>query len=82
MQLPIPYLADDGIVLAIVRLSWREGLFLASLVAWLPEEKRRALGLVPVTMEQAEEFQALASQDWDQLTSRLQQSVEMSSSKK
>jgi hypothetical protein len=57
----------DGIVLGIVQLSWRGGFFLASLVAWSPDDKRRALALVPVTQEQQDRFRAMAASDWSQL---------------
>ncbi len=42
----------DGIVVGLVRCSWRSGVFLASLLTWSPEGRTRRLALVPLTDQQ------------------------------
>lgn len=65
----------DGVVLGVVRLSWKEGIFVASLLSWSQSKRRRAIGLVPVTQEQLEEVRALAAADWEGLLAHLRDYV-------
>lgn len=56
----------DGIVLALVKLSWREGTFLASLVAWSQPQKQRVFVLIPRTEAEAEEARRQVKGDWNE----------------
>ncbi len=56
----------DGIVLAIVRASWREGFFLASILSWSQESRQRAFALLSVTQQQADEISRVAGgEEWE-----------------
>lgn len=59
----------DGVVLAVVRPSWRDGSFLASLLGWLQSDRRRVYALVPLGAEDVADIARLGKSNWDDLVS-------------
>lgn len=61
----------DGIVTGVVRLSWTDGVFLASLLAWSQRRRRRALALLRLDAPEADAIQRLSTGDWSKLVDHL-----------
>jgi hypothetical protein len=63
----------DGIVLAVTRTSWCDGIFLASLLAWAQAERKRTFALIPLSEEQGETIKSKT--DWEDLKEYLRSIV-------
>lgn len=63
----------DGLVIALIQVTWKEGLYLASLVAWSQARRRRVYALVPIGARQAEMIAGGRRLEWDALRSRLRE---------
>lgn len=61
----------DGVVVGLVRLSWTEGLFLASLLCWSQQKRRRVLGLLRVDDAEAGKIKHAAAGEWLELVAYL-----------
>lgn len=55
----------DGLVVALVRPTWKEGICLASLVAWSQELRRRVYALIPVDVRAVESILSDRKMDWE-----------------
>jgi hypothetical protein len=69
----------DGFVTGIVRLSWSDGVFLASLVAWSQSARVRVYGLLPLSNATAARLRALMQGDWHSAVVGLRDYCEASS---
>lgn len=63
----------DGLVTGVVRLSWEDGWFLASLLSWSQESRRRAFGLIRVQEVDVERIKHIAGGgQWPDVMAHLQ----------
>ncbi len=62
----------DGIVLALVQPSWRNGTFLASLLSWSQSTRKRVLALLPVDATEAARIASCQAEGgWAELIEQL-----------
>jgi hypothetical protein len=64
-------------VLAVVRPTWREGTFLASLLSWSQKERQRKFALLPIDSVEADRIAAYAHERWDDLNAHLHELARM-----
>jgi hypothetical protein len=63
----------DGLVIALIRATWKEGIYLASLLAWSQAQRQRVYALVPIEARQVETIIANKNLEWNALRSRLRE---------
>jgi hypothetical protein len=63
----------DGVVVAIVRPSWRSGIYLASLLRWSQEKRHRVYALLPLLPEQVASVTAWPEGEWEPLLAFLRE---------
>lgn len=69
----------DGLVIALVRSTWKEGIYLASLLAWSQAQRKRVYALIPVNAQKAEAVMGGKQMDWDALLGQLREMFELAS---
>lgn len=63
----------DGLVIGLIRATWKEGVYLASLLAWSQAQRQRVYALLPIEAGQVETIMANKKLEWDALRTRLRE---------
>jgi hypothetical protein len=63
----------DGILVGLVSLTWKEGTFLASALAWSQEDRMRVFALIGIGPSDSDQLYAIFQGEWTMAVAQLKE---------